>query len=138
MPIEPAAAWGDLLGRAGARVAQDLPLETRGTLTGLTGLVLEAAGLRAPVGAQCQVQGVQTVGNANTVPSLAVNGELCLKALDFLPQDVVTSIQSASKCTVYFGLQLKVSGAKIEKGNIHYFSPTIIFRADSNSIGQIS
>ncbi len=56
MPIEPAAAWGDLLGRAGARVAQDLPLETRGTLTGLTGLVLEAAGLRAPVGAQCQVQ----------------------------------------------------------------------------------
>ncbi|BCN40744.1 flagellum-specific ATP synthase [Alicycliphilus denitrificans] len=56
MPIEPAGAWGDLMGQARARVAQELPLETRGTLTRLTGLVLEAAGLRVPVGAQCQVR----------------------------------------------------------------------------------
>ncbi|MBS0292604.1 MAG: flagellar protein export ATPase FliI [Proteobacteria bacterium] len=56
MPIEPAAAWDDLLSQARARAAQPLPLQARGTLTGLTGLVLEAAGLRVPVGAQCQVQ----------------------------------------------------------------------------------
>src|SRR5574337_701427 len=56
MPLEPAGAWGELVGQARTRVAQALPLETRGTLTRLTGLVLEAAGLRVPVGAQCQVQ----------------------------------------------------------------------------------
>ena len=56
MPIEPASAWGEFLAQARARVAQPQPLEVRGTLTRLTGLVLEAAGIRAPVGAQCQVQ----------------------------------------------------------------------------------
>ena len=56
MPIEPASAWGDFMSQARARVAQPQPLEVRGTLTRLTGLVLEAAGIRAPVGAQCQVQ----------------------------------------------------------------------------------
>ena len=38
------------------RVAQAEPLETRGTLTRLTGLVLEATGIRVPVGSQCMVQ----------------------------------------------------------------------------------
>ena len=38
------------------RVAVGTPLETRGTLTRLTGLVLEAAGIRVPVGSQCMVQ----------------------------------------------------------------------------------
>ncbi|HQQ69199.1 MAG TPA: flagellar protein export ATPase FliI [Alicycliphilus sp.] len=56
MPIEPAAAWGDFLAQARARLAQQQALETRGTLSRLTGLVLEAAGLRVPVGAQCQLQ----------------------------------------------------------------------------------
>jgi len=56
MPIEPAAAWGQLAAQARARLAGPLPLESRGTLTRLTGLVLEAAGLRVPVGAQCQVR----------------------------------------------------------------------------------
>ncbi len=41
---------------ARARVAQAEPLETRGTLTRLTGLVLEATGIRVPVGSQCMVQ----------------------------------------------------------------------------------
>ena len=41
---------------ARARVAQPQALEARGTLTRLTGLVLEAAGLRVPVGAQCQMR----------------------------------------------------------------------------------
>ena len=39
-----------------ARLAPEQPLETRGTLTRLTGLVLEATGIRVPVGSQCQVQ----------------------------------------------------------------------------------
>ena len=38
------------------RVQQPLPLASQGTLTRLTGLVLEASGLRAPVGAQCHIQ----------------------------------------------------------------------------------
>ncbi len=38
------------------RLRQPLPLSSQGTLTRLTGLVLEASGLRAPVGAQCHVQ----------------------------------------------------------------------------------
>ncbi|SDM66817.1 flagellum-specific ATP synthase [Oryzisolibacter propanilivorax] len=56
MTIETADAWQDLAARARARLQDGLPLETRGTLTRLTGLVLEAAGLRVPVGAQCQVR----------------------------------------------------------------------------------
>jgi len=56
MPIEPASAWSEFVAGARARVAHAQPLEARGTLTRLTGLVLEAAGLRVPVGAQCQVQ----------------------------------------------------------------------------------
>ena len=56
MPIEPASAWGEFMAAARARVAQPQALEARGTLTRLTGLVLEAAGLRVSVGAQCQMR----------------------------------------------------------------------------------
>ena len=56
MPIEPASARGEFMAAARARVAQPQALEARGTLTRLTGLVLEAAGLRVPVGAQCQMR----------------------------------------------------------------------------------
>ncbi|AVP56868.1 flagellar protein export ATPase FliI [Pulveribacter suum] len=56
MPIEPAAAWKELAAQARARLAEPLPLASRGTLTRLTGLVLEAGGIRAPVGSQCQVR----------------------------------------------------------------------------------
>lgn len=38
------------------RVNQPLPLQSHGTLTRLTGLVLEASGLRVPVGSQCHLQ----------------------------------------------------------------------------------
>ncbi|WP_455556310.1 flagellar protein export ATPase FliI [Comamonas sp.] len=38
------------------RVNQPLPLHSHGTLTRLTGLVLEASGLRVPVGSQCHLQ----------------------------------------------------------------------------------
>lgn len=56
MAIESSQAWGTLIDRARARAGQDVPLATRGTLTRLTGLVLEAAGLRVPVGSQCLVR----------------------------------------------------------------------------------
>lgn len=62
IPAEPASqspqdtAWGRFMADARTRVAQGAPLETRGTLTRLTGLVLEAVGIRVPVGSQCMVQ----------------------------------------------------------------------------------
>lgn len=56
MPIETSRAWEDFMQQARARARADQPLAARGTLTRLTGLVLEAAGLRVPVGAQCLVQ----------------------------------------------------------------------------------
>ncbi len=49
------AAWQRFLGDAQSRVAQGSSLEVRGTLTRLAGLVLEATGLRMPVGSQCLV-----------------------------------------------------------------------------------
>ncbi|HQX58039.1 MAG TPA: flagellum-specific ATP synthase FliI, partial [Burkholderiaceae bacterium] len=44
------AAWQQLLEDACARVRVGTSLEQRGTLTRLAGLVLEASGLRIPVG----------------------------------------------------------------------------------------
>jgi len=49
------AQWDDFFARSQQRVARTAPLEVRGTLTRLAGLVLEASGLRAPVGSQCIV-----------------------------------------------------------------------------------
>ena len=45
-----------MLQQGSARLKQPLPLPHHGTLTRLTGLVLESSGLRAPVGAQCHLQ----------------------------------------------------------------------------------
>src|SRR3990167_8057189 len=56
MAVESPSAWTRLMDVARARVAEGAPLETRGTLTRLTGLVLEAVGIRVPVGSQCMVQ----------------------------------------------------------------------------------
>lgn len=47
--------WNLFLADARRRVAENTTLETSGTLTRLTGLVLEATGIRLPVGAQCLV-----------------------------------------------------------------------------------
>ena len=47
--------WVEYLERARRSVALDSSLEVRGTLTRLTGLVLEASGIRVPVGSQCVV-----------------------------------------------------------------------------------
>lgn len=48
-------AWAAFLSQACATVSADTSLEVRGTLTKLTGLVLEASGIRVPVGSQCLV-----------------------------------------------------------------------------------
>jgi len=47
--------WQRFVDTAAARVAVPVPLASRGTLTRLTGLVLEASGIRVPVGSQCRV-----------------------------------------------------------------------------------
>jgi flagellum-specific ATP synthase len=52
----PAAPWQELLDEACARVRPGTCLERRGTLTRLTGLVLEASGLRVPIGSQCLIK----------------------------------------------------------------------------------
>ncbi len=44
------AAWTRFMADARARVAAPAPLESRGTLTRLTGLVLEAAGIAGATG----------------------------------------------------------------------------------------
>jgi flagellum-specific ATP synthase len=55
MPPE-RAAWQRFMGDARARVEQAPGLEVQGTLTRLAGLVLEATGIRSPVGSQCLVR----------------------------------------------------------------------------------
>ena len=52
MPPE-SEVWQRFMTDAAARVAQAPGLEVHGTLTRLAGLVLEATGIRAPVGSQC-------------------------------------------------------------------------------------
>jgi flagellum-specific ATP synthase len=47
--------WDSLFLAARRRVQRSSPLEVRGTLTRLTGLVLEARGIQVPVGSQCVV-----------------------------------------------------------------------------------
>jgi len=47
--------WPQFMAAARNRVNTGCALEVRGTLTRLTGLVLEATGIRVPVGSQCMV-----------------------------------------------------------------------------------
>lgn len=55
MSSDAPAVWQQFMEDAQKRVHGGSSLEVRGTLTRLTGLVLEATGIRAPVGAQCLV-----------------------------------------------------------------------------------
>jgi flagellum-specific ATP synthase len=49
--------WAHFMDDLQAYAAVPAPLQTHGTLVRVTGLVLEAAGVRAPVGAVCEVHG---------------------------------------------------------------------------------
>jgi len=60
-PEDAPAAWRQLLDEASARVRVGTSLERQGTLTRLTGLVLQASGLRVPVGSQCLIQAAPSV-----------------------------------------------------------------------------
>lgn len=51
-----AAKWTQFLADAQKRVQNGTTLEMRGTLTRLAGLVLEAVGIRVPVGSQCWIR----------------------------------------------------------------------------------
>ncbi len=55
MVSEQSTVWRQFLDDACSQVKAGSRLEVRGTLTRLTGLVLEASGLRIPVGSQCLV-----------------------------------------------------------------------------------
>ncbi|MEO6362753.1 MAG: FliI/YscN family ATPase, partial [Caldimonas sp.] len=48
--------WRRYLGELEASAAEPLPLETQGRLVRVTGLVLEAAGIRVPVGSVCEIR----------------------------------------------------------------------------------
>jgi flagellum-specific ATP synthase len=52
---EATGKWQEFLDHARHSMRYDSTLEVRGTLTRLTGLVLEASGIRVPVGSQCVV-----------------------------------------------------------------------------------
>ena len=54
-PVAQAPDWNRFFARAQGNVARSSALEVRGTLTRLAGLVLEANGIRVPVGSQCIV-----------------------------------------------------------------------------------
>jgi flagellum-specific ATP synthase len=85
-PAETAAAapvWPHFLEEVQARLQAGTTLEARGTLTRLTGLVLEAAGIRVPVGSQCFVESrgmapvlAEVVGFANDRAFLMPAGDI--------------------------------------------------------------
>ena len=54
--LESSLKWQTFLSDAQKRVQNGTTLETRGTLTRLAGLVLEAVGIRVPVGSQCWIR----------------------------------------------------------------------------------
>ncbi|MBU3737383.1 MAG: flagellar protein export ATPase FliI [Rhodoferax sp.] len=77
------ADWQGFVGAAAQRVRQGTSLELRGSLTRLSGLVLEAAGIRVPVGSQCLIRSgelpavlAEVVGFANDRAFLMPAGDV--------------------------------------------------------------
>ena len=54
-PTDVNQRWSTFLTEAEARTTLPAPLEARGRLTRLAGLVLEASGIHKPVGSQCNI-----------------------------------------------------------------------------------
>ena len=53
--MEGPSRWGRFMDDVRTSASVHTPLEVRGTLTRLAGLVLEAVGLKVPVGSQCLI-----------------------------------------------------------------------------------
>lgn len=80
---ETGGVWAHFMDEAFGRVRGGTALESRGTLTRLTGLVLEAAGLRVPVGSQCLISSperepvlAEVVGFSNERAFLMPGGDI--------------------------------------------------------------
>ena len=50
------AAWRDLLANSRKQLAEVIPFQTSGRLTRISGLVMEASGLKLPLGSSCRIQ----------------------------------------------------------------------------------
>ena len=66
-----AAKWRRYFADLRSASAETLPLETQGRLVRVTGLVLEAAGIRVPLGSVCEIHQDTTAGDASAPPVLA-------------------------------------------------------------------
>jgi flagellum-specific ATP synthase len=66
-----AAKWRRYFADLQSASAETLPLETQGRLVRVTGLVLEAAGIRVPLGSVCEIHQDTTAGDASAPPVLA-------------------------------------------------------------------
>jgi flagellum-specific ATP synthase len=69
--LETAEKWHRFLGELQTFAADPVPLETQGTLVRVAGLVLEAAGIRVPVGSVCQIYMDDHPGASGQPPVLA-------------------------------------------------------------------
>ena len=104
-PLTNPEKWSRYLGDMRSFSADKLPLETQGRLVRVTGLVLEAAGIRVPVGSVCEVRMegqapviAEVVGfsgdRAYLMPTAEVHGpEEGLHALAQLPEAVTMDYQ---------------------------------------------
>jgi len=52
----PCQPWRDLLGECRRQLAEVMPFQTCGRLTRISGLVMEASGLKLPLGSSCRIQ----------------------------------------------------------------------------------
>ena len=66
-------AWHTFLGNCGEAVAQATPLLTSGHLTRINGLVMEAAGLKLPLGSSCRI--IPAGGSPIEAEVVGFNGE---------------------------------------------------------------
>ena len=78
-----AEKWHRYLANLQAFSAEPVALETQGTLVRVAGLVLEAAGIRAPVGSVCQIYMDERRRDAQ--PVLAAKYEARAVELGFTP-----------------------------------------------------
>ena len=70
-------------------------------------------------GAQGEMQGVQTAGDADAMGRAAVGGPVGLKALHLFAEDVPAGRHDAAVGGVEIGLQLLVGGMEVEEGDGH-------------------